>query len=178
MSGDNVTISDALHVDLCGKHILSFLTTKDALSFAMTSKENKDTTCLGIFEPIKLHDGMVRWGGSYGSGDHKRRWKEIHIPVAIPTHSAQFSCLWKDQGWGNRKGRIYITGCEDLDSPFKDEDVVCCTDFDAEHDWKPLRLQFLVEEGKRYFVWYKVGGGGGHELFLRNPVVHSLIYGN
>jgi len=181
MSGDNVTISDALHVDLCGKHILSFLTAKDALTFATTSKENKDTACLGIFEPVKLHDGFVSWGDSFGSGDNQHRWKEIHVPIAIPTHSVQFSCKWKDQGWGNRKGRLYITGykdCEDLDPPFKYEDVVCSTDCDAEHDWRPLRLQFLVEEGKRYFVWYKVGGGGGHELFLRNPVVHSLIYDN
>jgi len=178
MSDDTVSIRDFFRFDLCGKRVLSFLTAKDALSFARTSKENKDASCLSILDPVKLHDGTVPWYGSYSTGDNKYRWKEIHMPVTSHTHSVQFSCIWKDQGSGDRKGRLYIAGSCKSKGSFRDDDVVCCTHSDAEHEYQPLRLRFVPEEGKRYFVWYKVGAGGGHQLYIRNPVVHYLIYDN
>uniref|UniRef100_A0A7S2MNQ0 Uncharacterized protein n=1 Tax=Helicotheca tamesis TaxID=374047 RepID=A0A7S2MNQ0_9STRA len=194
MCDATVSLDDFLHFDLCGKYVLSFLTAKDALSYATTSKTNKAASCLGILDPISLppeqtspgsmKDSTVHWDmrSNYHHGDRPVLYREIHIPMVNRTHSVQLSCTWKDQGWGYRKGRLYVLCAENClegtPKVFCAKDIVCHTTNDAEHDWRPLRLEFQPEEGKRYFIWFKVGGGGGHELFVKDLKQQDLIYDN
>jgi hypothetical protein len=83
----------------------------------------------------------------------------------------KLSCLWQDQGWGNQKGRI-VARCAGSESwaeftidcaPHQEEKLL------AKIPWRmfdrrrssPLRIE----------IGYHVGGGGGHELFVRDARV-------
>jgi len=78
----------------------------------------------------------------------------------------------KDQGWGNRKGRVVIkvmNGSDELLYQIEDWTV-------ASHEWDLIDeaydedhypLKNLVE-GCHFELWYSVGAGGGHELYVEN----------
>jgi hypothetical protein len=48
----------------------------------------------------------------------------------------------------------------------------------VEHHEMQLSLSFQPRADEIYHLWYSVGGGGGHELFVENLVVYSLIHDN
>jgi len=73
---------------------------------------------------------------------------------------------WKDQGWGNRKGTIYVranpaSGWTRLPGGH------------APHKWSyemlsiPLKVVSEAKATQHLEFSYSVGGGGGHQLFLR-----------
>jgi len=82
-------------------------------------------------------------------------------------------CCWKDQGWGNIKGKLFLSVIRGISN--------CCVfsqDLfgDAGHSWReenlyltktnfPMLFQ-VIQEGDRIQIWRHVGGGGGHELFV------------
>lgn len=85
---------------------------------------------------------------------------------------------WKDQGWGNQKGRLRldllrIDGNRQLD-------VVASVELDrgqvAAHEWEHREVSIegddpllaSIQEGDTFRVQSVVGGGGGHELFVAN----------
>jgi hypothetical protein len=78
---------------------------------------------------------------------------------------------WKDQGWGNLKGQLMVEA-------LRDGEVVAAAGLSpevAKHDWESktfdLEAGDFIEHcqpGTVIRVMRYVGGGGGHELFLRN----------
>ena len=49
----------------------------------------------------------------------------------------------------------------------------------AEHEWNiGTGITFFYENGSTYSIWYKVGGGGGHSLTVRNLTISSVILGD
>jgi hypothetical protein len=46
----------------------------------------------------------------------------------------------------------------------------------APHEKSPLRISFNYCPSKSYFLWYRVGGGGGHQLIVENLTVHTVIF--
>ena len=101
------------------------------------------------------------------------------------------SVLWKDQGWGNKKGEIFVklmrpeAGCSDptqpsTSRPLEDEQIIEIAQRRqlfgiAEHYWK--REHTVISDhpvvskarpGDFYRFMRYVGGGGGHELKVRN----------
>lgn len=47
---------------------------------------------------------------------------------------------------------------------------------DAEHHSTRLTLEFAPKDGLEYFVFYKVGGGGGHELRVSEALLYQTIH--
>lgn len=75
--------------------------------------------------------------------------------------SIDLSLTWKDQGWGNHKGRIYYQ-IADLAPVFVGL---------ATHDW--VTESFYFENlwspyNSSFTLFYTVGGGGGHSLHINN----------
>lgn len=96
------------------------------------------------------------------------------------------SVLWKDQGYGNKKGEIFVklmrpeAGCSPTTPSLEDEQIIEIAERRrlfgiAEHYWK--REHTVISDhpvvskarpGDFYRFMRYVGGGGGHELIVRN----------
>ena len=85
---------------------------------------------------------------------------------------------WKDQGWGNRKGELFVRLMRPAVAQKQREEIVAeRRDFFglAEHEETSARLEINRRESvvasARPGDWYRfmrrVGGGGGHKLFVR-----------
>ena len=125
------------------------------------------------------HEELQTFHISAPHDDSRKRWVEIDpILFRSDVHSMIFSCEYKDQGWGNRKGKIYVTEKDDgfLANDVYDIGTVIAESPTAEHHTQSLVLKFIPKLGARYAICYKVGGGGGHELFITNAKVRSAAY--
>ena len=101
------------------------------------------------------------------------------------------SVRWKDQGYGNKKGEIFVklmrpkAGCSDptppsTSRPLEDEQIIEIAERRqlfgiAEHYWKREHTVICdhpvvskARPGDFYRFMRYVGGGGGHELKVRN----------
>ena len=104
-------------------------------------------------------------------------------PFTSHLFMATISANWKDQGWGNRKGSIYIQ----LMRPKRNSDdpTVVTQHFDllgtAPHEMekvvKVLSIEDpiidMIEPGDYFRFMKNVGGGGGHRLIVKNFNVHT-----
>jgi len=127
--------------------------------------------------------------------DHAAKWFSLPM-LSFPSskiHSITVRGLWRDQGWGNRKGILAIlSGGNDhnaitnyLDNSDSESGVVSIITV-APHQWETFELTFFPdplhhinrgEEGEEeYELWYRIGGGGGHELFIKKLTVEILPY--
>ena len=152
--------------------ITSFLNPEDALAFATTSMNIKEDLGLRV---TNNSYGLTNqnWYGGYADGHMERIWFRC-IPISqVQIHTIQFVCDFKDQGWGNRKGRLYIR--EDKSKNNYDGTIVARS-LIAEHHKTSLKLTFQPKPGKNYTMCYEVGGGGGHELIVKNPCFRQLLY--
>jgi hypothetical protein len=71
---------------------------------------------------------------------------------------------WKDQGWGNQKGRIFYQ-INDLDPVYLDL---------ASHNWMTETFSvadIMAPAGSSLRLYYTVGGGGGHSLYISNASI-------
>lgn len=74
---------------------------------------------------------------------------------------------WRDQGWGNQKGRLYYSsgdsGWQDLGllagHQWRSDSVTIFSSSPDDFDFAPLKFGYVV------------GGGGGHSLHIRNASV-------
>lgn len=96
-------------------------------------------------------------------------------PLPNPFDNLSLSFRWKDQGWGNRKGRVYLL-------LKRAGQTICEVGYQelglAPHERAKVRLDITPESlnsrcaafqqsaraGDIVEVWYETGGGGGHEL--------------
>ena len=92
---------------------------------------------------------------------------------------------WKDQGWGNRKGEIFVKLMRPSDSnPHSAVEVAMKHQLlgIAEHEMKSA-TSMLTEDpilqksvpGDFYRFMRNVGGGGGHSLTVRNFKVVATL---
>jgi hypothetical protein len=105
------------------------------------------------------------------------------LPVPAGMSSLEVSCDWKDQGWGNTKGRVRVVlycgtelKCE------ADCFGICAQGMLRGEQWGPNAqytpakrvfdrvspLLSLASRGYHCVFEYFVGEGGGHELFIRD----------
>ncbi|CBN76032.1 LRR-GTPase of the ROCO family [Ectocarpus siliculosus] len=119
--------------------------------------------------------------------DERDHWSSEPLE---PLHELRYvSFLWRDQGWGNRKGTLFLS----LDPGSTDQQ--CSTQEPkehrqlmpdpAEHKWThevmeidpkdPLRR--LACAGDRYRLSFIAGGGGGHILQARRFTLHFSVAG-
>ena len=84
-------------------------------------------------------------------------------------------CTWKDQGWGNRKGKLSLK----LIAPDGTEKASYTVEGVAPHEPEELEVTLVATDavlaeatdGCKYQITTVVGGGGGHELHLTNLVL-------
>jgi hypothetical protein len=83
----------------------------------------------------------------------------------------EFRFAWNDQGWGNRKGRLYV-------ALIRDGTAVawkCLQKGVAPHHEEKLSIHITDDDvcteslpGDQLAIYFHVGGGGGHELFVKD----------
>mmetsp|Transcript_16567 Transcript_16567/g.24769 ORF Transcript_16567/g.24769 Transcript_16567/m.24769 type:complete len:705 (-) Transcript_16567:44-2158(-) len=106
-------------------------------------------------------------------------WAEVACSEPIlsckikPDSKATLSFKWRDQGWGNRKGRMRIR----LVNTENGDDVASTPEYGiAPHQYEEVTEHFsfnhgLVRnsaKGYKFVLEVVVGGGGGHELFMKD----------
>lgn len=147
--------------------ISSFLSSSDAVEFS--------NTCHRIHRDLNL--GLLKVG-SFEDLQKTNQDDDFHLWIKIPlileekVHSVLFHAIWRDQGWGNRKGEIAITSTVEK----RPTEIVARSGIADHHDTS-LQLSFKVEPGKEYYLMYKVGGGGGHSLHVMEVDLKYLIHG-
>ena len=112
------------------------------------------------------------------------QWFSFHVPVAASNiKSIVFTGSWKDQGWGYRKGKLSI-----VSSAAGFPEGILSSVKVAPHEWESFNLEFTptlfhhyhdncIKEGSdQYELWYRVGGGGGHELFIKDLSITIIKY--
>lgn len=159
------------------KNVANFIPAYDAINYANISKKTKDVLNLAIFDDTYSHQLTdQQWTGGYVDGDQERIWFRF-MPLLLKNqiHTVQFTCIFRDQGWGNQKGQLYIR--EDKNRNNYLGDIIARSPI-AKHDETILKLSFQPKPDKNYTMCYTVGGGGGHELFVKNPCIRQLLYNN
>mmetsp|Transcript_17464 Transcript_17464/g.25227 ORF Transcript_17464/g.25227 Transcript_17464/m.25227 type:complete len:279 (+) Transcript_17464:111-947(+) len=150
------------------RRIVSHLSRKDAVSYSQAStNQNKALNLSAITQPIV---SSIRWYGGYHNGDTPRKFLEIPLLLRSRIHSIVLRCEWKDQGWGDQKGQLFI-------KKGNDENVIDLSGLLAPHLLDDFEVSFHVDASSSYQIWYKVGGGGHHhELLIRNLEIQYIFF--
>ncbi|KAL3910468.1 MAG: hypothetical protein SGARI_002110, partial [Bacillariaceae sp.] len=173
------------------RRVTSFLDYRSAIALSRNCHKMHSALSLLPLEPrYELVYSTIAHDGDVMTGDVPV--KSVQIPIFYQNpQSVVLKCQWKDQGWGNRKGRIYVVEHHDNDesrhrTETEDDDQRAIDDlFEggkvvykspvATHDLEPLEISFVPKPAKssdrrppRYHLWFVVGGGGGHSLTIEN----------
>eukprot|EP00808_Paulinella_micropora_P020630 g16776.t1 len=105
--------------------------------------------------------------GDFGGADHVIDY--IRLPQCLSSLVARVE--WKDQGWGNRKGQLFLT-LERNGNDVARQDVFGI----AEHTWSTAEaildtksaVVFRSRAGDTLKICTHVGGGGGHRLEVKS----------
>lgn len=170
--------------------IASYLNHRDAICLNQTSKVFHNDIRLSSLSPsYELMYSQI-WLGETVAGDVPCRGEMIPIFSSRP-HSVTLTCRWRDQGWGERKGRLYIVGetksilsqdkQQQHDNETNEKDLfhggkVICESPLAPHEFTMMDLSFAPKINEKYYLWYRCGGGGGHLLMVENLIVHTLAF--
>lgn len=158
-----------------------YLSPYDALRLSETCKNLHVSLSLRLLRDSRQLFIRQRFMPNATNGDGVFPW--IRIPcLSRRVHSITVTFRWRDQGWGNRKGQVFIVGSPrlaqpDPSLPFHGGRVVCASP-QAPHQEEECKLTFLTSsmEGETYQMWYRVGGGGGHQLQLMDGKLHTVIF--
>lgn len=96
------------------------------------------------------------------------------------SRGSRLKLKWKDQGWGNKKGRVYVRlnpGTQWIDV-FKKR--ACETGYrscgyELVEAVLPSQITSPITKSTKLEFGYKVGGGGGHKLFMKEAYLKSNI---
>jgi hypothetical protein len=158
------------------ERISEFLSLSDAFRLSRTSLTVYLAFPLSTLNPPITLMPSTCFRGGYA--EHHRCGPAIPIQVAH-THSIIILCRWRDQGWGNQKGQLFIVGRdrENYENEFSSGRVVVESSV-APHEEAPLRLTFRPRPGEQYHLWYQIGGGSHHTLDITSDVMmYSVILG-
>ena len=152
--------------------IASFLCPVDALALDASGTA---TRCVVVEERTHIRDN---WS-SYVSEHRAHRLSGVPLGGArTRLHTVGIPFLWRDQGWGNRKGKVWVLRVRDRapnDIAILSADVMCMKG-PAPHTLAHEYMAFRPRAGEEYAIWYCVGGGGGHRLDIRRMGLHRLRY--
>ena len=148
----------------------------DAINFQNSSRHIKSNIRLHRLQQAIPGDIKgFQEKGDYVNGD-KIYLKATFNPFLFESlvHSVKLSFLYKDQGWGYRKGSVLIT--EKRNAEGEDIGRIVVRSPTAEHHEERCELVFKPKPGLSYGLCYQVGGGGGHQLFVRNITLESFVH--
>ena len=159
--------------------VASFLSTHDVIQFQNSCKYLKNSIHLNLLHNISLTKiQSLKTHGNYHDGDRIQYWTTLtpfRFSNLIRTVHVTFD--YKDQAWGNRKGYVYITE-KDLYQENNNQEIgtIIATSPLAEHHITKCTLSFNPRNDKTYHLYCKVGGGGGHMLYVHNIEVKAFVY--
>jgi hypothetical protein len=163
------------------KDVASFLRTKDVHFLNQTSRAVHADLCLSTLAPAFQLYSSSHWNGDSLTGDHPLCGRKIPIFFGSSIHSIILTCRWRDQGWGNRKGQLFVLGFPDSEN--RDPDNLSFSDGRlayrsqiAPHAEERLKFSFKRRRNEIYYIWFKAGGGGGHELQIADLIVHTAVF--
>lgn len=176
-TSDRANIFNMLPKDIIEK-VASFLVLRDASHFSRCCKTVRSSLSLAkLGTPVELLSARSEFFGEYY--DVNRTGPEIPVHTMGEVHTVILTSYWRDQGWGNCKGTLFVVAY-DGDSPMEDRD-----DFDkgrcvvksplAGHSVCKLRMEFQLRSNEEYRLWMYVGGGGGHELIFDTALKMQLV---
>jgi len=87
------------------------------------------------------------------------------------------TCSWKDQGWGNQKGQMWLRVVRFGETVDEYALFGMAPHKETAEEWAlrdPAALG-RIRPGDLLCVYYKVGGGGGHELHVRDFVLSARV---
>jgi hypothetical protein len=164
--------------------IASYLEASDAFAFSNTCKTLHHDLGLSIFPPFELLFSQV-WMGDATTGDVPVRSERIPIFASHP-HSIYMSCRWKSQGWGIRKGQLFVVAEDIREKDVGKKDCDGDGEFDGgqlvwesplvSHEFTHLKVTFIPQKNKEYHLWYRCGKGGGHMLMVEDLVVQTIFF--
>ena len=133
-------------------------------------------------DPVPLFESNT-WHGTHDEESNTPR-RSVWIPVKFrhKTHSVVLSCQWRDQGFGNRKGTLFVVAVPAVDDPNEEtldsieNGTIVYESPLAPHAQESIQFSFAYSPEKAYYLWYRVGGGGGHRLYVENLSMRTLIY--
>ena len=162
--------------DLVLLRIADFLTPEDTTKLSMTCRRLKEL--LPTFLVMRGPDISSRGRGTgMGTLETYFNGPKLHKSVKHLTVSVE---SWKDQGWGNRKGELFVR-------LMRAEDVIVAERRDffglAEHVKTSAKLVMTradeavekAQPGDWYQFMKRVGGGGGHKLIVRGFRAVALL---
>ena len=159
--------------------IASFLCPVDALALDAAGRATRCVTVERFFQPIES-------ATIFASPDQyeAEEWFDVELggaprpPVRGKLHTVGITFLWNDQGWGGQKGMLSVVRdggkAPDDYAPWS-PDVMCGKE-PAPHVETSDYMEFRPHAGEGYAIWYRVGGGGGHELIIHRIEVYRLRY--
>ena len=152
--------------------IASFLCPVDALALDASGSA---TRCVVVERNRHFATNQV-----FAVSEH-RAHRLLPVPLGgarTRVHTVGITLFWRDQGWGNRKGKVWVLRERDRapnDHGISSEDVRCMKG-PAPHAVAHEYMAFRPRAGEEYDIWYSVGGGGGHRLYIHNLGLHRLRY--
>jgi len=125
-----------------------------------------EPVCIEMKEEQMYEDGRAGWLEIASSGT---------ITNSMPKEDSKAELFfeWRDQGYGNRKGKLRVR----LVSVMHGNDVASTPEYGiAPHEYEMVHNTFdcrhgmvrFCTQGYKYVIEVHVGGGGGHQLFLKN----------
>lgn len=193
---------DILSSDWFPAEIASLLCATDALNFAASATSLRCVRLCSLSDRCDRWEAAGRWGGALG--DYQaHEWQALALNAGDGAGSASGSLVplpsdgdaaggvhtvfvrmeWCDQGWGNQKGMVSVVDTSKGDAGAPGDykvwgECVVAGREPAPHQWSPLSLTFCpasVSSGP-YSLWYRVGGGGGHVIAVRECEAWSVEY--
>ena len=155
--------------------IASFLGVNDVVNYQSCTKQ--------LRKMIHLHRLNRPSPISIKNGSKSQSYRcRIHVKTIIGSpfyfsnliHSVKLSCYYRDQGWGNRKGQIFIT--EKSNQELQQSERITAESPLAEHHETKCELIFKPKPGFMYCLCYRIGDGGGHTLIVRDIKLESFVH--
>jgi hypothetical protein len=160
------------------RRTVSYLCPQDAFQLSQTCKNLHSSLSLRLLRNSRLLFTRHISSGDY-TGD--REVPFVRIPrLSRRVHSVTLTFRWRDQGWGNRKGQVWVVGRYRHapvvpDQRFQGGRIVCESRI-APHGTEDCKMTVLPMEGELYQLWYRVGGGGGHQLMLSEGRLLTVMF--
>jgi len=130
--------------------------------------------------PIVLFKSKA-WSGDLILGDKDIPF--LQLPrLSEHVHSVTLTFQWHDQGWGYSKSRLWVIQRKrnippDPSKRFYGGDVVWESEL-APKRKTPKKVMFSTSPDEIYQLWFRVGPGGGHVLYLYDGHLYLLGPGN
>ena len=170
--------------DIVLLHLAQFLCPEDTARLAQTCQHLY--SILPRYLVIHGKDFHVD-GPSYNHSVKYGSPPEIYFdgpPLISTVKKLTFSVEWKDQGWGNLKGEIFVQLMRPQDHNVAPKMIAEKSQIFgiAKHNWDIVKTVLeddlvlkLAQEGDFFRFMRNIGGGGGHELYVKNFRVEALL---